>query len=115
MQTQGELRTEQGQNKDILRTKKRLKRTYEDKPRTDLGLAQDKKRLAKCSHRGKVQFYQYFYLHELKQFRLNMVVKREFLNEYVEHLCVMEFDENLGIEALLPITKSSFIISITTL
>mgnify|MGYP001800576665 CR=1 FL=1 len=44
-----------------------------------------------------------------------MVVKREFLNEYVEHLCVMEFDENLGIEALLPITKSSFIISITTL
>ena len=30
----------------------------EDKPRTDLGQAEDKKGLAKGSHRGKVQYYQ---------------------------------------------------------
>ena len=40
-----------------MKDKKRLTRTYEDKPRTDLGHAEDKKGLAKGSHLGKVQFY----------------------------------------------------------
>ena len=45
-----------GQNTD--KDKKRLTRTYEEKPRTDLIQAKGKNELAKGRHRGKVQFYQ---------------------------------------------------------
>ena len=48
----GKLRTEQGQH----RTKKTTK-DYRQTNRADLGQAEDKKGLAKGSHRGKAQFY----------------------------------------------------------
>ena len=35
----------------------------EDKPRTDLGQAEDKKDLRRAAYRGKVQFYQIFFFH----------------------------------------------------
>ena len=58
VQTQGQAqdraRAIRGRFTDI----KRLKRTYEDKPRKDLGQAKDKKGTAKGRFRGKVQFYQ---------------------------------------------------------
>ena len=43
-------------NKDNFRTKK-TKKDYRQTNRADLGQAEDKKGLAKGSHRGKAQFY----------------------------------------------------------
>ena len=45
-----------GRNRD--KDKKKLTRTCEKKPRTDLRQAERKNGLAKGSHRGKVQYYQ---------------------------------------------------------
>ena len=53
---EGKLRTEQGQHKDNFRIKK-TKKDYRQTYRADLGQAEDKKGLAKGSHRGKAQFY----------------------------------------------------------
>ena len=57
MQTQGKAQDRTKATRGHLKDKKRQTRTYEDKPRTDLGQAEDKKGLAKGSHRGKGQFY----------------------------------------------------------
>ena len=55
VQTQGQAQDRTRAARGHLKDKKRLTRTYKEKPRTDLGLA-------KGSHRGKVQFYQFFFI-----------------------------------------------------
>ena len=66
-------RTEQGQHKEIWRTKKTNKDIWR-KPRTHLRQAEDKKGLAKGSHRGKVQFYWHF-LYILLRYELKQNIK----------------------------------------
>ena len=64
MQTQGQGQDRTRATQGHLKEKIRQTRTHEDKPRTDLGQAKDKKDkkgLAKGSHRGKVQFYHTFF------------------------------------------------------
>ena len=58
VQTQGQAQDRTRATGGRLTDRKRLKRTYEDKPRKDLGQAKDKKGIAKRSYRGKMQFYQ---------------------------------------------------------
>ena len=40
----------------------------EDKPRTELGQAEDKKDLRRAAYRGKVQFYRILYLDLIPEF-----------------------------------------------
>ena len=53
----GKLRTEQGQQTRIFQDNERLKRTYEDKLRTDLGRAEEQKKdLQRAATEGKCNF-----------------------------------------------------------
>ena len=67
VQTQGQAqdrtRATRGHFKDI----KRLKRAHEDKPRTDIRQAEDKKGFTKGRHLREVQFYQNIYLTKAPQ------------------------------------------------